>query len=224
MLALWAKLFGVADAVTFSVDFADGDKRHLLAAADLFVSPCDNLQETFGISVVEAMAAGLPAIVSDFDGYKDTVTPEVGVRVTTRWNPDQSFLSEIGPLLYERPLHLLLGQSVEVDLGELEEAIVALAADDRRRAEMSRRARGARARHLRLAGGHRRLRGGLAAAGGAAPPRGGPRGGRHRARAPSAGDELRRDLLALSDRADRGRAHGRPLRGRARSATPTTAT
>jgi hypothetical protein len=68
------------------------------------------------------------------------VTFEVGVRVTTRWNPDQAFLSELGPLLYERPLHLLLGQSVEVDLVELEEAIVTLAADDRRRAEMSRRA------------------------------------------------------------------------------------
>ena len=145
MLGLWAKVFGVAGAVTFSVDFADADKRQLLAAADLFVSPCDSLQETFGISVVEAMAAGLPAIVSDFDGYKDTVIPEVGIRITTRWNPDQSFLSEIGPLLYERPLHLLLGQGVEVDLGELEEAIVALSADDRRRAEMSARA-AARAR------------------------------------------------------------------------------
>ncbi len=130
MLGLWAQAFGVAEALTLCVDFAEGDKPHLLAAADLFVSPCDNLQETFGISVVEAMAAGLPAIVSDFDGYKDTVTPEVGIRVTTRWHADQSFLSELGPLLYERPLHLLLGQSVEVDLGELEEAIVTLAADE----------------------------------------------------------------------------------------------
>jgi D-inositol-3-phosphate glycosyltransferase len=140
MLALWAKVFGVTEGITFSIDFAEADKRHLLAAADIFVSPTDNLQETFGLSVVEAMAAGLPPIVADFDGYKDTVTFEVGVRVTTRWNPDQSFLSELGPLLYERPLHLLLGQSVEVDLNELEEAIVTLAADDRRRAEMSRRA------------------------------------------------------------------------------------
>ncbi len=140
MLQLWAQAFGVADALTLCIDFAEADKRHLLAAADLFVSPCDNLQETFGISVVEAMAAGLPPIVSDFDGYKDTVVPDVGIRVTTRWHGDQEFLSELGPLLYERPLHLLLGQSVEVDLGELEEAIVALAADDRRRADMSRRA------------------------------------------------------------------------------------
>ena len=140
MLQLWAQAFGVADALTLCVDFAEADKRHLLAAADIFVSPCDNLQETFGISVAEAMAAGLAPIVSDFDGYKDTVPPDVGIRVKTRWHADQSFLSELGPLLYERPLHLLLGQSVEVDLGELEEAIVALAADDRRRVDLSRRA------------------------------------------------------------------------------------
>jgi D-inositol-3-phosphate glycosyltransferase len=147
MLGLWAKLFGAAAAVTFSVDFAEADKRHLLAAADLFVSPCDNLQETFGISVIEALAAGLPAVVSDFDGYKESVTPEVGVRVSTRWQPDLSFISEMGPLLYERPLHLLLGQSVEVDLGQLEQALVDLVADDGRRAAMS-RAAAARARAL----------------------------------------------------------------------------
>jgi glycosyltransferase involved in cell wall biosynthesis len=141
MLALWAKAFGVADHLTLSIDFADGDKRHLLAAADLFASPCDNLQETFGISVIEALAAGLPAVVSDFDGYKDSVTPEVGVRVKTRLQSDLSFLTEIAPLLYERPLHLLLGQSVEVDLVELEAALFSLCADDARRAEMSRRAR-----------------------------------------------------------------------------------
>lgn len=43
------------------------------AAADVFVSLSDNIQETFGITPVEAMAAGLPVIVSDWNGYKDTV-------------------------------------------------------------------------------------------------------------------------------------------------------
>jgi alpha-maltose-1-phosphate synthase len=43
------------------------------AAADVFVSLSDNVQETFGITPIEAMAAGLPVIVSDWNGYKDTV-------------------------------------------------------------------------------------------------------------------------------------------------------
>jgi glycosyltransferase involved in cell wall biosynthesis len=56
-------------------------------AADLFVSLSDNIQETFGITPLEAMAAGLPVLVSDWDGYKDTVRDGVdGFRVPT-WAP-----------------------------------------------------------------------------------------------------------------------------------------
>jgi starch synthase len=62
-------------------------RRRCWAAADLFVSLSDNLQETFGLTPVEAMAAGLPAVVSDWDGYRDTVRDGVdGFRVTT-WAP-----------------------------------------------------------------------------------------------------------------------------------------
>ena len=59
------------------------DRKATLSGGDVFVFPIDNLQETFGLAPVEAMAAGLPVIVSDWDGMKDTVTPEVGVRVPT---------------------------------------------------------------------------------------------------------------------------------------------
>ena len=59
-------------------------------AADVFVSLSDNPQETFGITPLEAMAAGLPCLVSDWDGYRDTVIqpgesePATGFRVPTR--------------------------------------------------------------------------------------------------------------------------------------------
>ncbi|QRM31179.1 glycosyltransferase family 4 protein [Microvirga sp. VF16] len=43
------------------------------AAADIFCSLSDNIQETFGLTPIEAMAAGLPVVVTDWDGYKDTV-------------------------------------------------------------------------------------------------------------------------------------------------------
>ncbi|MBJ7551506.1 glycosyltransferase family 4 protein [Marinomonas ostreistagni] len=43
------------------------------SSADLFCSLADNIQESFGITPIEAMAAGLPAIVSDWDGYKESV-------------------------------------------------------------------------------------------------------------------------------------------------------
>lgn len=44
------------------------------AAADVFTSLADNIQESFGLTPVEAMASGLPVLVSDWDGYRDTVT------------------------------------------------------------------------------------------------------------------------------------------------------
>lgn len=53
-------------------------------AADIFVSLPDNIQETFGLTPLEAMARGLPIIVSDWDGYKDTVRHGIdGLRIPT---------------------------------------------------------------------------------------------------------------------------------------------
>lgn len=60
-------------------------------AADVFVSLSDNIQETFGLTPVEAMAAGLPVVVSDWNGYKDTVRDGVdGFRVSTILPPAPS--------------------------------------------------------------------------------------------------------------------------------------
>lgn len=50
--------------------FPDG----LWAAGDLFLSLVDNLQESFGLTPIEAIAAGLPRVLSDWDGYRDSVT------------------------------------------------------------------------------------------------------------------------------------------------------
>ena len=57
-------------------------------SADLFCSLSDNIQETFGITPIEAMAAGLPVVVSDWDGYRDTVRDGIdGFRIPTFMPP-----------------------------------------------------------------------------------------------------------------------------------------
>lgn len=70
------------------------DPAHALApwfGADIFMSLSDNIQETFGLTPIEAMAAGLPVIVSDWDGYKDTISDgEVGYRIPTLIPPSGS--------------------------------------------------------------------------------------------------------------------------------------
>ena len=55
-----------------------------MRAADVFMSLSDNIQETFGLTPIEAMAAGLPCVVSDWNGYRDTVADgETGFRIAT---------------------------------------------------------------------------------------------------------------------------------------------
>jgi glycosyltransferase involved in cell wall biosynthesis len=71
--------------------FLDGGDFPLYAgawrAADIFVSLSDNIQETFGITPLEAMACGMPVLVSDWNGYKDTVRDGIdGFRIPT-WAP-----------------------------------------------------------------------------------------------------------------------------------------
>ena len=54
------------------------------AASDIFCSLSDNIQETFGITPIEAMASGLPVVVTDWNGYKDTVRDGIdGFRIPT---------------------------------------------------------------------------------------------------------------------------------------------
>jgi glycosyltransferase involved in cell wall biosynthesis len=61
----------------------EANRSHAWAAANVFCSLSDNIQETFGITPLEAMAAGLPVVVSDWNGYRDTVTADVGFRIPT---------------------------------------------------------------------------------------------------------------------------------------------
>jgi hypothetical protein len=56
--------------------------------ADIFISLADNIQETFGLTPIEAMAAGLPVVVADWNGYQETVRHEVdGLRIPTLMPP-----------------------------------------------------------------------------------------------------------------------------------------
>ena len=63
-------------------------RAEIWAAGDLFTSLVDNIQETFGLAPIEAMAAGLPVVVADWDGYRETVRDGVdGFLVPTTMTP-----------------------------------------------------------------------------------------------------------------------------------------
>jgi glycosyltransferase involved in cell wall biosynthesis len=130
-----ARALGVAERLHVVRDFDSAMKPTLLAAADVFVSPVDNLQETFGLAVVEAMAAGLPVVASDWSGYRDLVVDgETGFLVPTTV-PERSALDAAWPFLGDGLLGLATGQRTAVDLGVLVARLDRLVAD----AELRRR-------------------------------------------------------------------------------------
>jgi glycosyltransferase involved in cell wall biosynthesis len=114
----------IEDRVQIMKDFEYGKRNVLYGAADVFTSPADSLQETFGLTPIEAMACGTPQIVSDWDGYKDTVRHGVtGFKVPSYWMKCDGDISlfpysvnnEFGHgAVYS---HLLLSQSVALDMG-----------------------------------------------------------------------------------------------------------
>jgi len=62
----------VRDAVTFLGVVTEPDKVRLLHSADVYVAP--NLGgESFGIVLVEAMAAGAPVLASDLDAFREVL-------------------------------------------------------------------------------------------------------------------------------------------------------
>lgn len=67
------------------LDGKDQNNKHItLSSGDIFISLSDNIQETFGLTPIEGMAAGLPVLVSDWNGYKSTVRQNIdGFRVNT---------------------------------------------------------------------------------------------------------------------------------------------
>jgi glycosyltransferase involved in cell wall biosynthesis len=76
-----AAALGVARRVHFAGHVAHHDLPGWLALADLYAQPSIG-EEAFGISVVEAMACGLPALVSDQGGLPEIVADEtVGRRL-----------------------------------------------------------------------------------------------------------------------------------------------
>ena len=115
---------------TAQVSFvANGDPRFpdgLWAAGDIFFSLVDNMQESFGLTPIEAIAAGLPRVISDWDGYRDSVQHgEDGFLVRTLQPPSGT----------GRELSALLLGNREIYGGFLAKTALSVAVDHRQAAD-----------------------------------------------------------------------------------------
>ena len=72
--------------IQFIHDLDQSRVHELFLLADVFTSMSDNSGETFGLTVVEAMAAELPVVITDWNGYKELIDDaKDGYKIPTYW-------------------------------------------------------------------------------------------------------------------------------------------
>ena len=136
-----ADRLGITDRVRLHPNFPIEQKADLLAAADVLVSPVDNTQETFGLSLVEAMSAGLPVVASRYDGYKDIVRDGVdGFLIDTIGLPADP-TAQWFHLLEQNVAQLVQSQTVALDNDQCAARVLDLVGDEGMRRQMGQSAR-----------------------------------------------------------------------------------
>ena len=81
-----ARSLGISDCLITLGEVNAESVSQLLQSSDIYVSP--SIVESFGLSTLEAMSAGLPCVVTDIPGSRDLVSDEYGLFVK-KADPDQ---------------------------------------------------------------------------------------------------------------------------------------
>lgn len=97
-----------ADGVTYHGGLSESDLRDRFHACDIFVSPALG-SESFGMVLVEAMAAGKPIVCSDIEGYRQVATSE-GARLVPPNNPS-ALAAAMAPLIRNPSVARTMGAS-----------------------------------------------------------------------------------------------------------------
>ncbi|MBW8039417.1 MAG: glycosyltransferase family 4 protein [Planctomycetes bacterium] len=106
------------------INFGSNKKSVFYSAADVYTAPVDNFQETFGLSVVEAMAHECAVVISDFNGYSEIVDHGInGIKIPTFWGDVTKEFEDVSEIMNFSTYQLLLSQSVAVDVDKMSEAL-----------------------------------------------------------------------------------------------------
>jgi glycosyltransferase involved in cell wall biosynthesis len=127
--------------------FPDG----LWAAADIFMSLSDNVQESFGLTPIEAMASGLPSVISDWDGYRGSIRNNIDGYLIPTVAPPAAAGQDIAELYFNENNYgaALVGasQSTAIDINACATALTELIRSESKRKEFGTNARN-RAEHV----------------------------------------------------------------------------
>lgn len=106
------------------------------------MSPTDTVQENLPLTLLEAMACGVPQVAPDWDGYREAVIHgESGFLVPTYWTRCDAQLSAMHSFLGWEYDYLTLSQSVAIDVKAMKTYLGALITNEELRLEMGRLSR-----------------------------------------------------------------------------------
>ena len=118
-------------------------KTAVYSACDVMVSPADSVQETFGLSILEAMSHERAVIASDWSGYREIVEDgKNGFLIRTLWVTEAAANASItGMLSQPRATAHYLSQRTIMDVGGLVEKLTLLLENRELRIAMGRAGR-----------------------------------------------------------------------------------
>jgi glycosyltransferase involved in cell wall biosynthesis len=118
-------------------------KSTIYAACDVFVSPSDSIQETFGLALLESMAHARPVITSSWSGYRDLVQDGVnGFLIGSTIVPEVlRKASRLDPLIAPRQIAHSVAQGTVINVSQLTDRLRFMLANPASTDDMGRAAR-----------------------------------------------------------------------------------
>ena len=117
------------EKVRFELSVDDEQKDLLLRSADIFVSVADNIQESFGLTPLEAMRESMPVVLSDWDGYKELIEDGVSGLLVPTSSVDLDELTRSLSLINASQARFIKAQATAVDVDALAKVVAALLTD-----------------------------------------------------------------------------------------------
>ncbi len=132
-----SKTLKISNSIKICQNINDENLCYYYNIADIFVSLSDTCQESFGLTLLEALACGLPVIASEWSGYKEIINDNIGFTIPTIWDNCHDDIQKAACLYGWRYEGVLISQSVVINFDKLINCIQILVKNQKIRKKFS---------------------------------------------------------------------------------------